>query len=173
MNVTSKNINELIEELLAILDADAEHLESALNHLNNLREGVIKRNEPALEQLLESIKGQQEGRETIESRRQELRRIAAARFGCRADQVNLSRFMQYLPEGMRQKITQRKATLEQLIAKLKTEYMGTAMLLSECTRFNRILIDSIMGSRCGAATVYNANGQAQRPSGSGFVTMQF
>ena len=56
MNTSKSGIEELIEELLALLDADAAGLETTLSHLNNLRAGVIKRNEASLEQLLETIK---------------------------------------------------------------------------------------------------------------------
>ena len=63
--------------------------------------------------------------------------------------------------------------LQKLVEKLKTEYTATAALLGECSRFNRMLLDSIVGSRCKGVATYNASGQMKRPNGSGFVAMQF
>lgn len=81
--------------------------------------------------------------------------------------------MEHVSEEMRPKVAQRKAVLEQLIGKLKTEYAATALLLSECSRFNRLLLDSIFGSRGKGAMMYNASGQTQQHNGGGFITMQF
>jgi hypothetical protein len=78
-----------------------------------------------------------------------------------------------LSQEMRQEVAQRKTILERLVAKLRTEYMATAMMLSECSRFNRMLIDSIIGSRHSVTTTYNANGQTQRHDVSGFIVAQF
>jgi hypothetical protein len=173
MNITSSDTDKLTEELLAILDAETQNLEATLGYLSNLRVNVIRRDESALTCLLESITIEQEGREAAETRRQKFRQLAAEVLGCRVDQVTLTRFMERLSEEMRSKVAQRKAVLERLVTKLKTEYAATTMLLNECSRFNRILIDSIIGSRCKGTTMYNANGQTQRQGGSGFVTMQF
>jgi hypothetical protein len=173
MNSMSSGIEELIEELLALLDADVVRLETALSTLNNLRAGVIKRNEAALAQLLETIKAQQDDRDAIENKRSELQQIAAAAFGCTPEQVNLSRIMEQLPPLSRRKVAQRQQTLARLVGKLKTEYAATAVLLNECSRFNRMVLDSIVGSRCKGVATYNASGQLKRQNGSGFIAMQF
>jgi hypothetical protein len=173
MNAAKSGIDELVEELLAVLDADAVLLEAMLGHLNSLRAVVIKRSETELEHLLENIKAQQEQRDAVESRRQKLRQIAAKALGCSAEQVNLTRFMEHLSEEMQQEVAQRKIVLERLVAKLKTEYTATVMMLNECSRFNRVLIDSIIGCRHNAATTYNASGQTQRHDGSRFIIAQF
>jgi hypothetical protein len=173
MNTMDSSIEELIEELLALLDADAVRLETTLGHLNNLRAGVIKRDEAAMEQLLETVKADQDGRDAIENKRNALRHIAAAAFGCSAEEVNLSRIMEQLPPLPRQKVAHRQQILTRLVEKLKTEYMATAILLNECSRFNRMLLDSIVGSRCKGVATYNASGQMKRLNGSSFVAMQF
>jgi hypothetical protein len=173
MNSMSSDIEELIEELLALLDADAIRLESTLSHLNHLRAGVIKRDEAAMEQLLEAIKAEQDDRDAIENKRNKLRQIAAAAFGCTAEELNLSQIMKHLTPLLRQQVAQRQQTLARLVEKLKTEYTATAVLLNECSRFNRMMLDSIVGSRCRGVATYNASGQMKRPNGSGFVTMQF
>jgi len=173
MNIASHGIEELIEELLALLDADAVRLEITLSHLNNLRAGVIKRDEAGMEQLLETVRTEQDERDAIEQKRNKLRQVAAAAFGCAAEEVNLSRIMEYLTPVLCQQVAQRQRTLMRLVEKLKIEYTATAMLLNECSRFNRMLLDSIVGSRCKGVATYNASGQMKRPNGSGFVAMQF
>jgi hypothetical protein len=173
MNSMSSGIEELIEELLALLDTDAVRLEMTLSTLNKLRAGVIKRDEAGLEQLLETLKSQQDDRDAIENKRSKLRHIAAVAFGCADEEVNLSRIMEHVPPLSRQKVAQRQQTLARLVEKLKTEYTATAVLLNECSRFNRMLLDSIFGSRSKGVATYNASGQMKRPNGSGFVAMQF
>jgi hypothetical protein len=173
MSAAHIDLDSLVEELFAILDADIEYIEAVLTDLNELRAGVIKRDETALEQLLESIGRRQNKREVIENRRQAFRHAAAVILRCRCGEVNLSRFMAHLPMTQREKAAQQKTKLEQMVNKLKKEYMATAILLNECSRFNRMLIDGILGSCCRGPTMYNAGGMTQRQDGSGFVTLQF
>ena len=103
-----------------------------------------------------------------------LRQKYAAMIGCLPEQVNLSRIMEHLTPVLRQQVVCSDNRCSQsLSTKLKTEYTATAVLLSECSRFNRMLLDSIVGSRCKGVATYNASGQMKRPGGSGFVAMQF
>jgi hypothetical protein len=171
--MNSSGIEELIEEFLALLDADAVRLEATQGYLNTLRAGVIKRDEAAMIQLLETVSAEQDDRDAIENKRRSLRQIAAVAFGCTAEEVNLSRIMEYATPPLRQDVLRRQQTLTRLVEEFKTEYMATAILLNECSRFNRLLLDSIVGGRCRGVTTYNASGQMKRPNGSGFIAMQF
>jgi hypothetical protein len=173
MNITLAITNELTKELMSILDADATHIESTLGYLNNLRSSLIRRDESTLAQLLGDITGQQESRAAFEKRRLKFMCTAAEVLGCRTEQVNLSRLLDHLPRDVCAQITRRKAALGHLVVKLKTEYFATAMLLGECSRFNRALLDSIFGNRCKGVSTYNASGQTQRLQDSGYVAMQF
>ena len=74
---------------------------------------------------------------------------------------------------LRQQVAERQQILSKLVDKTQNGIYGDSMLLSECSRFNRMLLDSIVGSRCKGVATYNASGQMKRPNGSGFVAMQF
>jgi hypothetical protein len=69
-------------------------------------------------------------------------------------------------------ITHKKAQLSALIEKLRKEYLSTAKLLSECARFNNMLLRSIFDLGNAGAVYYNANGVTRTQNESAFVNMK-
>ena len=55
LRVNAKWEPDKVDELLAVLDKDIEHIQRSLSRLNELRRLVIKRDDTALGKLLESI----------------------------------------------------------------------------------------------------------------------
>ena len=56
MKATSISIEDKIDELLAVLDTDIQHIQQSLSYLNELRSLVIKRDDTALGTLLGVIR---------------------------------------------------------------------------------------------------------------------
>jgi len=164
---------EIIDELLAVLDKDIQHIQESLSRLNELRSFVIKRDDVALGKLLDSIKAEASDYAANELKRQSIRKELATAINCKAEQVTLSKLETLLPEEKTAQINKRKSKLKALIKKLKKEHLSTALLLSDCARFNSLLLNSILNFGSKAAVTYNSDGAARRQTDTAFVNLQF
>ena len=173
MKETPTAIEDKVDELLDCLDKDSRHIEQSLSQLNELRRLVIKRDESALGRLLENIQAESESYKSQELKRQSIRKELAHALGCKFEQMTLSTLETSLPEAKKAQVTQRKAKLKSLIEELKKEHLSTALLLSECARFNNLLLKSILDLNKIEVVYYNSNGTARRQIDTAFVNLQF
>ena len=173
MKATSDGIEEKVDELLACLDKDIQHIEQNLSQLNELRSLVIKREDVALGKLLESIRAGEESYRNHELYRQSIRKELAIAFDYNTEQMTLSVLEATLPKAKRAQISQMKTKLRSLIEECKKEYLSTTLLLSECARFNNMLLKSIFDIGRTETVYYNSNGAARRQSEMAFVNLQF
>lgn len=173
MNKTQVLIDEKIDELLCILDKDAERLRVSLLRLDELRALLVKRDEKALARLLENIRMEIDGHKDLEDRRQLIRQELAIILKCDFSQVTLTRLASEVDGEKSERITSKKAELQSLATRLKEEHLRTMMLLSDCSRINSVLLNGILNfTRTGTVT-YSNNGKAKRHSETAFVNMQF
>ena len=173
MKTTVTEIEAKVDELLAVLDEDIRHIQKSLSQLNELRSLVIKRDDIALAKLLGSIRTEADTYATNESKRQSIRRELAGAFGCKLEDMTLSRLQTVLPEQKKVQISDRKASLRALIKQLKTEHSGTAMLLSECARFNSLLLRTISDVGKTGTVTYSPNGASKQQIDRTLVNLQF
>jgi hypothetical protein len=173
MRATAIGIDGKVDELLVCLDEDIRHIQESLLHLNELRRLVIKRDDAALGKLLESIQAESDRYRPHESRRQSIRKALANALGCDLERVTLSALEASLPEARKDEVTQMKAKLRSLTEELKKEYLSTALLLSECARFNNLLLKSIFDIGKTGAVHYDSNGATRRQIDTAFVNLQF
>jgi len=173
MKAAPTEIEDKVDELLVVLDRDIRHIQERLSQLNELRSLVIKRDDVALGRLLESIQAKSQSYSENESKRRSIRKELATALGCTFERVTLSRLEAELPEEKKAQITPRKTELGSLIKELKKEHLSTMLLLSECARFNRLLLNSIFDlGRTGMLT-YNSNGATSRGADTAFVSLKF
>jgi len=173
MKATAVGIEDKVDELLVCLDKDIQHIEQNLSHLNELRSLVIKRDDVALSRLLESIQAGADSYKSHELYRQSIRKELASALDCNPEQMTLSVLEISLPKTKRAQITQMKAKLKSLIEEFKKEHLSTALLLSECARFNNLLLKSIFDIGKTETVYYNSNGATKRQSDMAFVNLQF
>lgn len=172
MKVAALEFEDKVGELLVCLDRDIVHLQNSLFYLNELRTAVIKRDDVALRKLFDDIQVESNSYRSNESNRQIIRKELADCLGRAFEQTTLTVLEASLPLDKKAMISRRKAKLEELIGQLKAEYSGTAVLLSECTRFNNQLLKSIFDLGKTGEVYYSANGAAQRKNESAFVNLQ-
>lgn len=170
-----------IAALLDVLEADIRHLEYTLARLDTLRSLLIKREEAALHQLLEEIRRQAEAYEANEQERQQLRRDLAADLGCRESDLTLSTLQRELNGPSRRAaqtrygaaLAQRQARLRSLAAQLKREYTLTVLLVRDCVRFNRSLLQAFLGTGGRGGATYSPSGAAKQEISTILMSMQF
>ena len=173
MKATAIEIEDKVDELLTFLDEDGRHIQESLLKLNELRSLVIKRDDAALGRLLESIQAESDSYRSHELKRQSIRKDLANALGCNLEQMTLSRLETNLSKEKKDQITQRKTKLKSLINELKKEHLSTALLLSECARFNNMLLKSIFNLGKTDVIYYDCNGATRRQTETAFVNLQF
>ncbi|MHC4740007.1 MAG: flagellar export chaperone FlgN [Planctomycetota bacterium] len=165
--------DDKIGELLAILDRDIEHIQDSLLRLDKLRTLLIKPNNESLDRLLENIQADSDSYAANETKRQSIRRELAATLGCDVEQMTLSKLETHLEGQEKDQIVEKKTKLKLLTEELKKEHLSTAMLLSDCARFNSLLLKTIFDFGKAGTVYYNSNGSAKRQSDAAFVNLQF
>ncbi|MBE0535197.1 MAG: hypothetical protein IH624_05960 [Phycisphaerae bacterium] len=155
--MTRNRLDKQIERLLEVLDEDAAHIRSTLEHLNALRAAIIKRDEVALGDLLEAVQNEGRHRLHAELRRQRICSDIAELTGTPAETVNLSRLCDMSTDGLRSRVQARQAELKQLVQTLRMEHTCTMILMRECSRLNKMLLKGLLG-RGGETVMYTARG---------------
>jgi hypothetical protein len=173
MTATAIEIEAKIDQLLVCLDKDIEHLRGTLSLLNELRSLVIKRDEDSLGRLLENIQTESDTYKSQELKRHTIRKELAIALGCDPEQVTLSKLEAVLPEEEKAQVAERKAELKAFIKELKKEHLSTALLLSECARFNRLLLKSILNFGKTGTVYYDSDGSTKQQNETAFVNLQF
>lgn len=162
-----------VTAMLGVLDEDIRHVEATLLRLDTLRGLLIKRDDGALERLLEEIHRQGETYAATECRRQELRRGLAADLGCRASDVTLSGLLTRLKGQDRTALAERQTRLKVLVAQLNREHTLTRLLIADCAKFNRSLLRVFFGPAGKTGTTYSPTGAPKHPTGTALLNMQF
>jgi len=157
MNAVNQGLDTLLPELLDVLDAELRRVETTLTRLDELRAAVIKRDEPALAALLNTIQTEQEQAARLDDRRDAVRRCLAEAMGCEVGAANLSRLCSLLPAEQRQIVQTRQRRLKTALAELRRQHYLTNLLLRDCARINRSLLRVLVGDE-GQPGTYSPRG---------------
>jgi hypothetical protein len=166
-------MEDRVDELLDVLDRDIRHIQDCLWHLDQLRSCVIKRDDIELARILAQIQAEADSHITNEQKRRSIRKYLAQALDCNIDQINLSKLEAMLPEHRKAQVAKRKEELRTLILQLKREHSSTVLLLSECARFNSLLLRNIFGFEHKAAITYSPDGSTKRQANTTFVNLQY
>jgi len=162
-----------VTALLDVLDDDIRHVETSLLRLDALRGLLIKRDDEALAKLLEEVHRQGEAYAVTECRRQELRCDLAKDLGWKEKELTLTKLLTRLTGHSRTALAERQTRLKTLIAQLKREHALTTLLIADCGRFNRSLLQVFLGPVGKAGTTYSPTGAARHPTGTALLNLQF
>ncbi len=173
MKTATIEIESKVDQLFGVLDEDIRYIQGNLSRLNELRSLVVKRDDVSLRKLLESIQSDLNSYKDNELKRQLLRKELAIAFDCGFEQMTLSRLEVELSGEQKAEVAERKSKLQTLAEKLKKEHLSTAMLLSDCGRFNSVLLKSILELGQAGTITYSPKGSAERQTNPAFVNLQF
>ena len=173
MSTATIEIEDAVDRLLAVLDEDIRHIRKSLSTLDGLRHSVVKRDDASLRKLLEGARSESDSCKNSEAERRLLREKLAIIMDCEPGQMTLSRLETELSGQKKAQVTERKITLRALIDKLQKEHAGTMMLLSDCARFNGMLLKSVFQLGQTGEITYSPQGSVQRQINTAFVDSQF
>jgi len=173
MRIMTNKIDDKIDEFLNVLTNDARQLQRNISWLDELRGLVIKHDDVALQNLLETIQSQASCCKGNELKRQILQKELAILFDCDSGKMTLSRLEVELSGGKKIQVAQMKAKLQALVKELKEEQLSTTMFLSDCSRFNSLLLKNVLELGSAKGIIYSPSGFAEQNANTGFVNMQF
>jgi hypothetical protein len=165
-------IEEKVDALLSCLDKDIQLLQKGLSRLDELRGLVIRRDDDALGKLLETIQVEANDRKRHEQYRQSIRRELAMALRYEPGQVTLTALETLLPKDKKDRITERKEEIQSLVVKFRKEHLETVLLLSECARFNNLLLKSIFNLSKIESFSYTKNGSTKRQTDVTLINLQ-
>jgi len=172
MKATAIGIEEKVDALLVCLDKDVRHLQEGLLQLGELRRLVIKRDDAALGRLLDKIQIETDNYRRHERKRQSIQQELAAILGYDLRQMTLSALETILPQKRKDQVTERKVKIRSLVEEFRKEHLGTVLLLSECARFNNMLLKNIFDLSKVESFSYNSNGAAKRQTDMALIDLQ-
>jgi hypothetical protein len=167
-----KQIEKDIAEMLEILDADIINTESDINTLNELRGYLVSRDEKNMLRLLNEVRSIIQNRQDNQTKRFNVRRKLAQSLGCAVEKLTLSKLCDYIEEPFKAAVAKRKNVLVQIVERFKTEYEVTVFLLSDCARFNSLLLRSLIGLGTTESITYKP-GKVNRVDSAAFINMQY
>jgi hypothetical protein len=170
--MTSPAVKKKVEQLLAVLDKDIRHIEMTLSQLDALRSLLIKRDDAALERLLGEIRDRAETDAANQQTRQMIRADLARAIGCGDDPLTLSKLQAALSEDQQAAVAARQERLKSLIVELNRQYTLTAVLVSDCSRFNRMLLRTFLGQSGHSGVVYSPNGASRQQISTAVMNLQ-
>ncbi|HOK65224.1 MAG TPA: flagellar protein FlgN [Anaerohalosphaeraceae bacterium] len=160
-----------VDELLVYLDCQALALERVLTFLDEFRRALIRRDTGALERMREQL--EEEGRigSEMEARRRHLMEQFAAAMGCRVERVCLSEICRRCEPMQQVPLRERQERLKALTARLRQQHLATELLVRECARLNRRLLEVLTGQP-GGSCLYDAHGRSGGMNSSGLVSVK-
>jgi hypothetical protein len=162
MNQTSQNLfDRLTEELFAFLDDSILSTRQMLEKLTELRAAVIRRDEKSLQWMAEQMPQLTTHRDSMQQRQRQISESFAGPVNCEPGKISLSYLARFLEIPMRNELKTKQKLLAELIGQLSREHLGTELLLRECERLNRMVLDSLVG-RGNQTCIYGSAGRIQR-----------
>lgn len=167
-----KQTEKDIAEMLEILDADISNTESDINILNELRGYLVSRDEKNMLRLLYAVRSIIQNRQDNQAKRFNVRRKLAQSLDCAVEKLTLSKLCDYIEEPFKAAIAERRNVLVQIVERFKTEYEATVFLLSDCARFNSLLLRSLVDFGSAESTTYKP-GKVNRIDSAAFINTQY
>lgn len=164
-----RSTESLIDELLAILDEEIELLEQKRSQLANLSEALVSTDDAATEALLKLIERTEHTQTRVDLKLQDVRKTLAGVFGYDdAKALRLSVLVTELPDAQASAVNDRRERLAQQVGNLRRQHLQTAMLLIECSKVNRMMMECLLPAG-EAVTTYDATGTNLWRNGAGLV----
>jgi hypothetical protein len=160
-HASQKAVNELTSELFAFLDDSVLSMQHMLGKLNELRAAVIRRDQDTLQQMSDQMPEMAALQDGMQRRQRQICQAFAGPLNCPADKINLSYLASFLEPPKAGELKTKQRLLKDLISRLSRERLATQLLLRECERLNRMILDGMIG-KANQTCTYGSAGRVQR-----------
>jgi hypothetical protein len=162
MNQASqKLVDELTEELFVFLDDSVLSMQHMLGKLTELRAAVIRRDENSLRRMFDEMPELTAWRDGIQQRQRQLCAAFAVPLNCQAEKINISYLTLFLDPLKGEELKIKQHLLGELVSRLSREQKATELLLHECERLNRMILDGFVG-KANQTFTYGSAGRIRR-----------
>ena len=158
----------LARELPALLDEQIALLTLKRSQMEALSKLLVRRDDAPMQRLLEQMERSQALQADTDLRLSALRSALADELGAAPESVRLGSILGCLPEGLAESIDFRRRRVAELADQTRQQHLRTSLLLMECSRINRILMEALLGQSRSCRT-YNPSGVAAWQSDAGLV----
>lgn len=172
MKEMAVDIENKINELMIVLDIDIAHLQESLLRLNDLRMLVVKRDNDKLGELLMTIEASTNSHKENEQRRQQICQYIADVAGIQSKYATLADIEEMVDGPTKLEFSRKRAKLKVLASEIKNDHQSASMLLTDCARINRMLLDNVFGGGKSREISYSANGSAKRENNINFMSVK-
>ncbi|MBI5724431.1 MAG: flagellar export chaperone FlgN [Planctomycetes bacterium] len=156
---TSVDAQTAIDELQVILDKEIEVLDLRRSQMEQISQATVRRDNDLMEKLLGQMEQAIDEHARIDRQLAESRKILAAAYGWPEEQLTLSRLVEQLQGDRRRAIQQKMERILRLTETFRTQHLKTCVLLNECIRINRLLLEGVLPGAAKVAT-YGQNGSS-------------
>jgi flagellar biosynthesis/type III secretory pathway chaperone len=158
-----------LDQLVAALDRELALLERRERQTDELRQAIIQADDVEMEALLDRMGEADREQSLVDAEVGSLRAAISAMLDPRAPTMKLSEMVKRLPPERSGGIERRRELIVRKIDDLRQLHVETAVLLAECARINRMLLDTMLR---GSSTVitYDARGGHHRARSGGLLS---
>lgn len=160
-------------QLLETLQHDIQRMQGCLRKIQKLKTFVITRKDDELRNMLEKIRSESDEYREVKTRRDELREQLAVLFGCPAKEITLGFLLTKFDGSLRKQISDTRNKLKAVTSELSMEHKSTTHLLCECTRFNRMLLNSILDMNSPETVTYDSSGKRNTSRDFSMMNLKF
>jgi len=159
------------DQLLAALDEEIRLLEIRTSQMKALSAAIVERAESAMENLLGEMQQAQDAQAGVDARLKQTRAALAGDLACPERDVKLGWLAERLGEPQRTQIRRRRRRVLDLAEALRQQQLRTSILLAECARVNRLLLESLF-PRSKAVDTYSGRGPERWRPDTGVVSAE-
>lgn len=160
---------ELLERLGGLLDEESRLLEVRRSQLDSLCGAIVDRDDEAVERLLQQIEQAQALQTATDAKLQLVRGALAAALHLPRAELKLSVLVAMLEGPPRLELARRRQRIMDLAARLQREHLRAVMLLNECSRINRMLLESLLPGSETVTTYGREGGRANWRGGTSLL----
>ena len=170
MIVANPIVESLLPELLTLLDQHTTTLGERLTQMQQLSAYTLERRQEPMEALLDRMERAQHEQASADARLSAMRATLAKAIGVPAAEFRLSQLEPVLPPRDAAALHLRRQQVLTLAQRLRSEHLHAAVLLSEASRVNRLMLDALMGAT--SVTTYGQDGDKRYDSHQGLVNAE-
>mgnify|MGYP006280410803 CR=1 FL=1 len=163
MMPSGPTLSGLVANLADVLDEEIALLTRRHGQLRELAGAIAARDDEPMERLLAEMEQLQQVQAATDRRLRHARRALAACFACDASELRLSRLIDRLSGEDRGRIEWRRRRIMVLVEDVRREHIRTAMLLTECARVNRELMETLFPASTPVTTYGTSGRESWRP----------
>jgi hypothetical protein len=159
---------DLVEPLREALGEEIAALNLRRSQLKLLREAILERDDEAVERLLGQLEQAQSIQSLLEVRLRALREALADELDLPLGRTTLSALIQRLPLAAARELDLCRREVIHLVRGLQRQHLELAILLRECARINRLMVEQLLGPGR-RVTTYAAGGRREWQDGAGLM----